>query len=79
MGVGFLVLAMGRWEICRETVLLLSLCFSDSVSGTSSGLGGFWFYFLSFCLLRAAPEAYGDSQTRGLRQSHSNARSEPHL
>ena len=41
----------------------------------------------SFCLFRATPVAYGDSQVRGLigavaaslRQSHSNARSEPRL
>ena len=52
----------------------------------------FYFYlfiylFLSFCLLRAAPVAYGGSQARGLigavatslHQSHSNAESEPHL
>ena len=40
-----------------------------------------------FCLFRATPEAYGDSQARsqiqaitdGLRQSHSNAGSEPRL
>ena len=44
-------------------------------------------YFLSFCLFRAAPKAYGGSQARGrigavaagLRQSHSKARSEPRL
>ena len=55
----------------------------------------FFFFFLSFCLLsavvvaisRAAPAAYGGSQARGpvgavatgLRQSHSNAGSEPRL
>ena len=41
-------------------------------------------YFLSFCLCRAAPTAYGGSQSRSLigatatslRQSHSNARSQ---
>jgi len=46
-----------------------------------------FFFFLSFCLFRASPEAYGGSQARGLmgataaglRHSHSNARSEPHL
>ena len=44
-----------------------------------------YFIFLSFCLLRAAPMTYGDSQARGLigaiatglRHSHSNARSKP--
>ena len=43
--------------------------------------------FLCFCLLRAAPVAHGGSQAKGiiraaaagLRQSHSNARSEPCL
>ena len=42
------------------------------------------FSFSFFCLFRAAPVAYGDSQARGLirttaaglRQRHSNARSE---
>ena len=45
------------------------------------------FLFLFFGLFRAAPVAYGGSQARGLikavaaspHQSHSNARSEPHL
>ena len=44
----------------------------------------FFFVCFVFCLLRAAPSAYGDSQARGLigaaaagqSQSHSNARSE---
>ena len=44
-------------------------------------------YFFLSCLLRATPVVYGDSQARGLigaaaaglRQSHSNARSEPRL
>ena len=50
----------------------------------------FLFYFIFFCLFaisRAAPEAYGGSQARGLmgvvaaglHQSHSNAGSEPSL
>ena len=46
----------------------------------------FYFYFY-FCLFRATPVAYGGSQARGqigavaagLRPSHSNASSEPHL
>ena len=46
-----------------------------------------FFVFLSFCLLRAAPVAHGDSQARGfiaalaagLGRSHSNARSELRL
>ena len=45
------------------------------------------YLFLSFVFLRAASEAYGGSQARGriravatgLRQSHSNVASEPHL
>ena len=45
------------------------------------------FFFLAFCLFRPAPSAYGGSHARGLigaiaaglRHSHSNARSEPHL
>ena len=44
-------------------------------------------YFCLFAISWAAPAAYGGSQTRGLigavaaglRQSHSNAGSEPHL
>ena len=47
----------------------------------------FFFFFYLFVLFRATPVAYGGSQVRGLiravavglRQSHSNARSEPHL
>ena len=44
-------------------------------------------FFLVFCPLRATPVTYGSSQARGpvgtvaagLCQSHSNARSEPHM
>ena len=44
-------------------------------------------FFLSFCPFRATLEAHGGSQARGLigtvaaglRQSHSNAKSEPQL
>ena len=47
----------------------------------------FSIFFLSFCLLRATPTAYGGSQARGLigavaaglGQSHSNLGSELHL
>ena len=47
----------------------------------------FSFSFFVFCLFRAAPAAYGSSQARGLigavaaglRHSHSNDRSKPHL
>ena len=47
----------------------------------------FFFFFLSFAISRAAPAVYGGSQARGrigaaatcLRQSHSNAGSEPRL
>ena len=47
----------------------------------------FCLFFCFICLFRTAPTAYGDSQDRGLigataaglRQSHSNARSEPSL
>ena len=64
---------------------------------TLSYLYSFYIFFLffvchllfsfSFSFSRAAPEAYGGSQARGLmeaiaaslRQSHSNAGSEPHL
>ena len=53
-------------------------------------VGLFFFVFLSFCLFAiswATPAKYGGSQARGriedvaasLRQSHSNARSEPRL
>ena len=45
------------------------------------------FYFIFLCIFRAVPAAYGGSQARrpigdvaaGLRQSHSNAGSEPCL
>ena len=44
-------------------------------------------FFFVFCLFRAAPTAYGDSQARGwigavdasLHHRHSNVVSEPHL
>ena len=47
----------------------------------------FFFFSSVFCLLRATPVAYGGSQAKGLigataaglRQSHSNTRSEPRL
>ena len=47
----------------------------------------FFFFFCLFAISWAAPAAYGGSQARGpigavatgLRQSHSNAGSEPHL
>ena len=47
----------------------------------------FLFFFFVFCLFRAAPVAYGDSQAKGLirvtaanvHHSHSNGGSEPHL
>ena len=48
----------------------------------------FWFFlFLSFCLFRAVPAAYGGSQARdpigavaaGHGHSHSNVGSKPHL
>ena len=47
----------------------------------------FYLFILVFCLFRATPMAYGGPQTRGLigavatglHQSHSNARSKPHL
>ena len=50
-------------------------------------LADIYFFFLSFCLLRATPEAYGGSHARGLigalaagpHQSHSNTRSKPSL
>ena len=46
-----------------------------------------YLFICHFVFSRAAPTAYGGSQARGrigavaagLRQSHSNARSEPHL
>ena len=47
----------------------------------------FFFFFLVFCLFRAIPMAYGDSQlgvesellATGLGHSHSNSGPEPHL
>ena len=47
----------------------------------------FFIFLIFFLLFRAVPTAYGDSQARGpveataagLHQSHSNARSKPHL
>ena len=44
-----------------------------------------FFVCLFFCLIRAAPKAYGSSQTKGLIRAvatglhHSNTRSEPYL
>ena len=58
------------------------------VIGIVGGIFSFSFlFFFFFGLSRPAPLAYGSSQARGLirvvvtslRQSHSNARSEPHL
>ena len=56
-------------------------------SSRTSGLWSHVFLFLPFCLLRAAPMAYGRSQARGrigaaaagLLHSHSHARSKPRL
>ena len=53
----------------------------------SSFLSFFFFFFCLFCPFRAVPAAYGGSQARGLieaiaaglRQRHSNARSELRL
>ena len=50
-------------------------------------LSGSFSLFVYVCLFKATPVAYGGSQARGtiravatgLRHSHSNARSEPHL
>ena len=72
------------WEALCLTVCLLSASALPLVSFCFQG--GFVFVFV--CLfLRAAPVAYGDSQTRGqigavaasLHHSHSNARSKLHL
>ena len=59
--------------------------YSPGHSGLAIQIDSFFFFF--FCLFRAAPKAYGSSQARdpieavaiGLRQSHSNTGSEPHL
>ena len=56
-------------------------------SSTPEWLILYFILFLSFCLFRAAPEAYEGSQARGpiravvigLRHSHSNTRSKPSL
>ena len=56
-------------------------------STTQRYIVNFFFLFLSFCLFRVAPEAYGSSQARsliaaiaaGLCQSHSNTGSKPRL
>ena len=47
------------------------LCFVQSLSLS--------FFFFFFVFSRAAPSAYGDSQARGLRHSHSNMGSKPQL
>ena len=59
--------------------------FRESLS--RSPMSHIYFFFCLFAFSRAAPAAYGDSQARGpigavatgLRQSHSNAGSEPRL
>ena len=63
--------------------------YSDTTSSPLNIFSPFFFlfFFFSFCLFRAAPAAYGGSQTRGpiravaagLRYSHSSAESEPRL
>ena len=71
------------------TQLLTSSVTDKSLTTRSEGNSQslLFFFFPVFCLFRAAPSAYGSSQARdltgaisaSLRQSHSNARSEPRL
>ena len=81
-----------RWRI-YEIVLIFTM--TSNLPECPQILCSFWqfsfflsfFFFLSFYLSRAAPAAYGGSQSRGLItaiatalcQSHSTSRSEPHL
>jgi len=65
------------------------VCRSSADPPITPGLLSFYFilFFCLFAFSRAASAAYGDSQARGpigavatgLRQSHSNVGSEPHL
>ena len=84
-------------RVIQISGLLLSLWFTTQLEVSFPFLSFpflsrilFFFFFFFFCLLvfsRAAPEAYGGSQARGiigalatsLRQSHSNAGSDPRL
>ena len=64
-----------------------NLFFSLTYFKISYSLKIYILFFLVFCLFRATPTAYEGSQASGLiravaadlRQSHSNARLEPHL
>ena len=78
---------------CRKTDGLntfkgiFSECYNIFVGSDTAELRVKYDLFIYFCLFRAAPSADGGSQDRGLirpvaaglRQSHSNARSEMHL
>ena len=63
------------------------LCHSCSSVGSFNPLHWYILFIYLFCLFRAAPTVHGSSQARGwiravaagLRQSHSNARSELYL
>ena len=65
-------------ELIYNVVLISDAQQSDSVIHTYI-LSLSFFFCLFFAFSRAAPEAYGGSQARGLRQRHSNTRSEPSL
>ena len=75
----------GGWAAAQREAVTLS-GHLGLVSGGAT-LSSFFFFFLSFCLFRATPEACGGSQARGLiggvatslHHSHSNSGSEPRL
>ena len=79
----------GKWRGLDPTGLYEDLRFSPQGNGRPwSVIGVFWFVcFCLFAISWAAPAAHGGSQARGpigavatgLRQSHSNAGSEPRL
>ena len=84
-GTGFSIWILGR----NKHSIYSTFCFSWSIIPDTHFIFLFLIFFclLFYFLFRAAPVAYGSSQTRGwirtvaagLRQSHSNLGSQPHL
>ena len=80
---------LGHHASCLFQASDMTLNKSFKISGSLTFLHLFLFiyFFVCFCLSRATPTACGGSQARGLigavaaglRHSHSNSGSEPHL